>query len=186
MPKDGGGHAGHHPSPSLDSLFISLIFPPYHFPRLVLMSLSDHHYMFHFSTPLFFIQPLVCSLCAPFAHLFNLLPRASSVSIASSLPPAGKLLCYLITLTMQDAVCARLFFGGHACVCLSLFEGQVQGLGAHPTRYPHGSEQPEGEKTSAVQEKKNKIKYVSVEHSHNWRGRNLTAPPKICLDFQGP
>lgn len=58
---------------------------------------------------------------------------------------------------MQDAVCARLFFGGHACVCLSLFEGQVQGLGAHPTRYPHGTEQPEGEKTSAVQEKNPKL-----------------------------
>lgn len=86
---------------------------------------------------------------------------------------------------MQDAVCARLFFGVHACVFLSLFEGQVQGLGAHPTCYQHGTAQPEGEKTSAVQEK-NKIKYVSVEHSHNWSGRNLTAPPKICLDFQGP
>lgn len=119
MAKDGGGyasrHSGRHSSPSLYALFISLIFPLCHFPLSALMILSDRHYMFHFSTP---PQPLVCSLCAPFTCLSNLLLSAIP------LPPRWD----LITLTIPDAV------------CLPLFEGQVQGLGEHPTSFPHRSQ----------------------------------------------
>lgn len=149
MPKDGGGHSGYHPSPSLDSLSISLTPPS--FPSLgAHESLRPSLCVFHFSTPLFCLQPLVCSLCAPFfMHLLNLLFSVSSLSPS---PPRslllGKLLCYLITLTVQDGV----------CVCVSLFERHVQGLGAHPTCYPHGNEQRKKERQ--MQSQKNKIKYI--------------------------
>lgn len=134
------------------SLFISLIFfPPRHLPRLALMSLPYDHYRFHFSTPLFFLHPLVCSsLCSLLVLIQSPPRRLLSVSVAFSLPPTGELLCYLITLTVQDVcecvfvgVCVCLFFSLCACVCvcLSVFEGQVQGLGADPTRYPCGTEQ---------------------------------------------
>lgn len=50
-----------------------------------------------FSTPLFFLQPLVCS----FGALIQ-----SPASITFSLPPTVRL-CYPITLTVQDATRAR-------------------------------------------------------------------------------
>lgn len=81
-------------------------------------------------------------------------------------------------------VCACTSVCTHVCVCLSLFEGQVQGLGAHPTRYPRGTDQQREKRQ--VQPRKNKIKYIFVEHSGNWSRNNLIAPPKIYLDFQGP
>lgn len=46
------GRTGEPPSLSLSlSLFIFLISPLCHFPPPALMTLSDRHYMFHFSTP---------------------------------------------------------------------------------------------------------------------------------------
>lgn len=39
---------------------------------------------------------------------------------------------------MQDAVRAHVFC---LCACLSLFEGQVQGLGAHPICYQRETDQ---------------------------------------------
>lgn len=69
-------------------------------------------------------------------------------------------------------------------VCLSLFEGQVQGLGAHPACFPSGTNQQREKRQ--VQPRQNKIKYIFVEHYSNWSRNNLIAPSKICLDFQGP
>lgn len=68
--------------------------------------------------------------------------------------------------------------------CLSLFEGQVQGLGAHPTRYPRGTNRLREKRQ--VPHRQNRIKYIFEEHSRNWSRNNLIAPLKICLDFQGP
>lgn len=138
MPKDGGGHAGHHPSPWLDSL------PP----PVILVILSDHHYMFHFSMlpPFFFFTPFnhLSDLFGLPPCTYSLSPTRAPLPSPSPLlsPPTGRLLCYLITLTRQDVGRARppLFLCLRARTCASV-EGQVQGLGAHPTRYPNGTQQ---------------------------------------------
>lgn len=147
MPKDGGGHVGNHHSPSPDSLLISLIFFPLSFPSAGAhesLRLSLH---VPFSTPLFFLQPLVCS----FGALIQ-----SPASISFSLPPTGRL-CSPITLTVQDATRARACaycLCACMCVCSSLFEGQVQGPGTPPTCFPHGSGHQRD--TRQKQAKKNK------------------------------
>lgn len=109
MPKDGGGHSGYHPSPSLDSLSISS--PLHHFPRSVLMSPSDHRYVCSISQhPSFAFNHLSALFVLLFSctySIFSLVSPSPSLSLL-----LGKLLCYLITLTVQDGVCV--------CVCLSL------------------------------------------------------------------
>ena len=121
MPKDGGGHAGYHLSFSLFSLHLPHFLSPRHFPRLVLMSLPYDHYRFHFSTPLFFLQPLVCSsLCSLLVLIQSPPRRLLSVSVAFSLPPTEELLCYLITLTVQD-VCECVFVCVCVCACSSVY-----------------------------------------------------------------
>lgn len=115
-------------------------------PPVILVILSDHHYMFHFSMlPLFFLPPsttCLISLRSP----RTLIPSPTRAPPPSPSPllssPTGRLLCYLITLTRQDVGRARppLFFCLRARTYASV-EGQVQGLGAHPTRYPNGTQQ---------------------------------------------
>lgn len=143
---------------SLHSL--SFFFLSYHFPWPTLMSLPCHHYRFHFST----------ALSLSFNHLSALfvLPSATysisslqcllSVSITFLLLPAGRQPCYLITLTMQDAVCAHVsHLRDCICVCAaSLFEGQVQGLGSHTACYPRGTNRRKGRRQA--ESRKNKMK----------------------------
>lgn len=152
---------------SLNSLLGFLHFFSYHFPLLVLMSLPYHHYRFHFSTALFFFQPLVCSLCAPFSYLFNLLPGVSfpSPSCSLSLPPTGKLQRYLITLTMQDAMRACSFFclctHTHVGVCVCVFVS-FWGTGARTWRSSrtatHVGPAKKKTKKRQVRPRQNKIK----------------------------
>lgn len=127
---------------SLNSLFISLIF------SLSLPSPDAHESPIpslqvpFLNSPLFFFffQPLVCSLCASFWYLFNLLPSVSFLSPSlSACLLLGSSYAVPITLTTQDAVHARVFFC--LCACLSLFEGQVQGLGTHPICYQRETDQ---------------------------------------------
>lgn len=160
------------------SLFISLIFfPPRHLPRLALMSLPYDHYRFHFSTPLFFLQPLVCSsLCSLLVLIQSPPRRLLSVSVAFSLPPTGELLCYLITLTVQDVcecvfmgVCVCLFFSLCACVCVCVclsLRDRCKGLALiQPATHVGPSNRGREDKCSPG---KNKIKYnFFVEQSGN-------------------
>lgn len=131
---------------SLNSLFISLIFflsfpsPDAHespIPSLQVPFLN--------SPLFFFFQPLVCSLCVSFWYLFNLLPSVSFLSPSFLAPSYWE--AVMLSYNLDNAgcrVCAHVVFCLHACAgaraCLSLFEGQVQGLGAHPSCRPRGTD----------------------------------------------
>lgn len=110
----------------------SLSFFPYHFPQSALMTLSDHHYVYHFSAPLF----LPLTTCLLLSHAYSI--TSFLTSLLPSLPlPRWELLCYHTTLTMLDA----------ACVCLS-WRDRCEDLELIPPAAPHGSDRGRNDKRS--------------------------------------
>lgn len=142
---------------SLNSLFISLVFflPPYHSP-LAQRSWASHTIITGSISqqPLFFFQPLVCSLCAPSGtysisslvssfclHRFLALSYWEAAMLSHNLHNAGCVLCV--------CVCGR------ACMSLSLcFSLSIWGTGARTWRssslLSKWDRPTKGEKTNAA------------------------------------
>lgn len=200
MPKDGGGHNG---LPSL-FLWIPSSFPLIFFfcsifspdrrscvsQTIITGSISQQlFFSLFFSPPL---QPLVCSLCAAFSYLFNLLPIVSLFCLHRSLRPSCRGMA-LLSYNLDNAGCCLcssffFFFRPWKCVCLSHFEGQVQGwrVGGGAWRstnlLPHMGPTSRG-REDEQKSRKNQIKYVFVEHDSKWSRNNLIGSAKMCLDF---
>lgn len=93
------------------------------------------------------LQPLVSSLCAPFAHLSNLLPSAS--------PAPSHQEAAMLSYNLDDAgcVCVRLRLRDR-CKDLELIQPA-----------PHVGT-PQGEKRSAVQDKQQINEYLAMQSSN--------------------
>lgn len=154
----------HHLSFSEFPLRFLLFFWFYLFPRPALMCLPKPslqvpflNSFFLFSTPL---QPLVCSLCAAFSYLFNLLPIVSLFCLHRSRRPSCRGTA-LLSYNLDNAgccLCSRFFFllSVEMCVFVSLWgTGASEGGwgGTQPICYPTWDRPAEGEKTSASQGK---------------------------------
>lgn len=198
MPKDGGGRNGP-PSlflwiPSSFPLFFIFLF--YLFPRPALMCLPKplqvpflNSFFFHFLPP---FQPLVCSLCAAFSYLFNLLPIVTLFCLHRSRRPSCRGMA-LLSYNLDNAgccLCSSFFFllSVETCVCLTLRDryerGGWGGTWRSTNLLRHMGQTSRG-REDECKSGKNKIKYVFVEHGSKWSRNNLIGPSKIRLGFQG-
>lgn len=141
----------------------SLSFFPYHFPPSALTTPSDHHYMYHFSAPLFFPW----TTCLLLSHTYSI---TSFWHLCCHLSPSPPLRAAMLSYNLDNAGC---------CVCLSFLKGQVQRLGAHPTCCPAWERQRD------KNDKRSPGKYMFVEPGCNWSRNKIAAPSWKCLDFQG-
>lgn len=138
---------------SLESLFISLVLFPHHFPPVgAHESLPPSLQVPFLNTTLFLSTTCLPSL-GPFHGPSQTPPRCCVSSRSPSYYGVG-----MLSHNLDNAGrCARLCLCEWVSVCLSLFEGQVQGLGAQPACDPRGTKQQREKRR--VQPRRNQIKY---------------------------